>query len=47
MDQVCKSYAVTKQGKDTWADFILLDMLDFDVILGMDRLASSRLLCQI
>ncbi|XP_069150444.1 uncharacterized protein [Solanum lycopersicum] len=36
MDQVLRSCLVTIQGYDTRADLIMLDMIDFDVILGMD-----------
>lgn len=40
--QVCSAYMVTLQGFDTWADLILLDMLNFDIILGMDWLTSHH-----
>ena len=36
VDQVLRSYLVTIQGCDTRANLIMLDMIDFDVILGMD-----------
>lgn len=39
MDRVYRSCAVTLLGYDTWVDFIILDMMDFDVILGMDCLS--------
>ena len=39
MDQVLRSCLVTIQGYDTRADLIMLDMIDFDVILGMDWLS--------
>ena len=31
-----QSCVVTFVGHDTWVDLIVLDMVDFDVILGMD-----------
>ncbi|KAH0671324.1 hypothetical protein KY285_024119 [Solanum tuberosum] len=42
VDQVFRSCLVTIQGHDTRADLILLDMVDFDVILGMDWLSPYR-----
>ncbi|KAH0660902.1 hypothetical protein KY289_029650 [Solanum tuberosum] len=39
VDQVLRSCLVTIQGCDTRVDLILLDMVDFDVILGMDWLS--------
>ncbi|XP_015165509.1 uncharacterized protein [Solanum tuberosum] len=39
VDQVFRSCLVTIQGRDTRDDLILLDMVDFDVILGMDSLS--------
>ena len=33
------SCVVSVNGVDTLADLMLLEMMDFDVILGMDRLA--------
>lgn len=36
VDHVCKGCVITLQGFDTWVDLILLDMLDFDLILGID-----------
>nr|XP_025884581.1 uncharacterized protein LOC112940524 [Solanum lycopersicum] len=39
VDQVLRSCLVTIQGYDTRADLIMLDMIDFDVILGMDWLS--------
>jgi hypothetical protein len=33
---------VTIQGRDTRVDLILLDMVDFDLILGMDWLSPHR-----
>lgn len=39
VEQVYISYMVTLQGFDTWVDSILLDMLDFNIILGMEWLA--------
>lgn len=38
LDQVCIACMVTIRECDTRTNFIFLDMLDFDVILGMDRL---------
>uniref|UniRef100_A0A0V0GST8 Putative ovule protein n=1 Tax=Solanum chacoense TaxID=4108 RepID=A0A0V0GST8_SOLCH len=39
VDQILRSCLVTIQGCDTRVDLILLDMVDFDVILGMDWLS--------
>lgn len=39
MDRVCRSCIVVIQGHETWANLLLLDMLDFDIILGMDWLS--------
>ncbi|XP_069144450.1 uncharacterized protein [Solanum lycopersicum] len=39
VDQVLRSCLVTIQGYDTRADLIILDMIDFYVILGMDWLS--------
>ena len=36
VDQVFRSCVVTIQRQDTRIDLILLDMVDFDLILGMD-----------
>ncbi|XP_015158227.1 uncharacterized protein [Solanum tuberosum] len=41
VDQVLRSFLVTIQGYDTRVDLILLDMVDFDVILGMDWLSPT------
>lgn len=35
VDQVYRSCLITIHGCDTWADLIVLDVLDFDVILGL------------
>ena len=42
VDQVLRSYLVTIQGCDTRANLIMLDMIDFDVILGMDWLSPNH-----
>ena len=39
VDQVLRSCLVTIKGYDTRDDLIMLDMIDFDVILGMDWLS--------
>lgn len=49
VDRVCRGCMVTLQGFDTWVNLILLDVLDCDLILGMDLLAEHhafRFLCQ-
>lgn len=43
MDQACISCVVTIQGHETRADFILLDILDFDIILGMHWLSPYHI----
>uniref|UniRef100_A0A0V0HR00 Putative ovule protein n=1 Tax=Solanum chacoense TaxID=4108 RepID=A0A0V0HR00_SOLCH len=40
VDQVCRACVVTVQECNMQADLILLYMLDFDVILGINRLSS-------
>lgn len=42
IDQVCRACMVTLQGFDTLANLILLDILDFNIILGMDWLARHH-----
>ncbi|WP_311768915.1 hypothetical protein, partial [Proteus mirabilis] len=42
VDQILRSCLVTIQGCDTRVDLILLDMVDFDVILGIDWLSPYR-----
>lgn len=42
IDQVCRASMVTLQGFDTLANLILLDILDFNIILGMDWLARHH-----
>ena len=42
VDRVYRCCLVTIQGCDTRTDLIELDMLDFDVILGMDWLSYYR-----
>ena len=37
-----RSCLVTIDGKDSMVDLIVLDLIDFDVILGMDWLASCH-----
>ena len=39
VDQFYRSCVVTINDVDTYADLIFLDMMDFDVILGMDWLS--------
>ena len=41
VDQVYRLCTVTLMGYDTHADLKVLEMIDFDVILGMDWLYSS------
>ena len=40
VDRVYRLCIVTLMGYDTYADLKVLDMIDFDVILGMDCLYS-------
>ncbi|XP_070023193.1 uncharacterized protein [Nicotiana sylvestris] len=40
VDQIYRSCIVTFFGYDTRADFLLLDLIDFEIILGMDWLYS-------
>lgn len=40
IDTVCKSCVIVIDGHELVIDLILLDMKDFDVIIGMDWLAS-------
>lgn len=42
VEQVYIGYMVTLQGFDTWVDSILLDMLDFNIILGIEWLAPHH-----
>lgn len=42
VDQVLRSCLVTIQGYDTRVDLILLDMVNFDLILGMDWLSPHH-----
>ena len=39
VDRVYRSCLVSLAGYDTWVDLIILGMVDFDVILGMDWLS--------
>ncbi|XP_070026438.1 uncharacterized protein [Nicotiana sylvestris] len=39
VDQIYRSYVVTFYGYETRADLLLLDIIDFEVILGMDWLS--------
>ena len=39
VDRVYRSCLVSLAGYDTWVDLIILEMVDFDVILGMDCLS--------
>ena len=39
MDRVYRFCLVSLAGYDTWVDLIILGMVDFDVILGMDWLS--------
>ena len=39
VDRVYRSYVVTIGSLETSVDLLLLDMVDFDVILGMDWLS--------
>ncbi|WP_368738576.1 hypothetical protein [Corynebacterium parakroppenstedtii] len=36
VDRVYRSCLVSLAGYDTWVDMIILEMVDFDAILGMD-----------
>ncbi|XP_070003492.1 uncharacterized protein [Nicotiana sylvestris] len=42
VDQIYRSYVVTFYGYETRADLLLLDMTDFEVILGTDWLSSNH-----
>ncbi|XP_070009610.1 uncharacterized protein [Nicotiana sylvestris] len=42
MDWIYRSYMVTLYGFETRADLLLLDMIDFEVILGMDWLSPHH-----
>ncbi|CAN4087038.1 unnamed protein product [Withania somnifera] len=42
VDRVIRSCLISIDGLDTWVDLILLDMVDFDIILGMDWLSPHR-----
>ncbi|MCF8701934.1 hypothetical protein L3054_11165, partial [Corynebacterium sp. MC-10] len=42
VDRVYRSCLVSLSGYDTWVDMIILDMVDFDVILGMDWLSPNH-----
>ncbi|XP_015163797.1 uncharacterized protein [Solanum tuberosum] len=44
VNRVYRSCLVVLSGYETWVDMILLDMLDFDVILGMDWLSPYHAL---
>ncbi|XP_049387927.1 uncharacterized protein LOC125852238, partial [Solanum stenotomum] len=44
VNRVYRSFLVVLSGYETWVDMILLDMLDFDVILGMDWLSPYHAL---
>ncbi|XP_049378055.1 uncharacterized protein LOC125842786 [Solanum stenotomum] len=44
VNRVYRSCFVVLSGYETWVDMILLDMLDFDVILGMDWLSLYHVL---
>ena len=39
LDRVYRSCLVSLAGYDTWVDLIILGMVDFDIILGMDWLS--------
>ena len=39
VDRVYRSCLISFAGYDTWVDLIILGMVDFDVILGMDCLS--------
>lgn len=36
VDLVQQSYLISLMGYDTWVDMIILNMVDFDVIFGID-----------
>lgn len=42
VDQICRSCFVTALDYDTWVYFIMLDVMDFDEILGMDWLSNNH-----
>lgn len=44
MDRVNRSYLVTLAGYETYVDIIILDMIDFDVTLGIDWLSLYRVI---
>ncbi|XP_073131622.1 uncharacterized protein [Henckelia pumila] len=41
-DRVVRNYRIQMQGHELYADFISLDMVDFDVIFGMDWLSQHE-----
>ena len=43
VDRVYRSYLVSLAGYDTWVDLIILGMVDFDAILGMDWLSCYHI----
>ncbi|WMV13423.1 hypothetical protein MTR67_006808 [Solanum verrucosum] len=43
VDRVYRSYVVSLAGYDTWVDLIILGMVDFDVILGMNWLSPYHI----
>ncbi|CAN4117351.1 unnamed protein product [Withania somnifera] len=44
VDRVIRSCLISIDGFDTWVDLMLLDMVDFDIIPGMDWLSPHRAL---
>ncbi|XP_070002240.1 uncharacterized protein [Nicotiana sylvestris] len=42
VDRICWSYVVTFYGFETSVDLLLLDMIDFEIILGMDYLSPHH-----
>lgn len=44
VDRVSKSCLLSLAGNDTWMDMIILDMVDFKVILGMDWLSPYHVI---
>ncbi|CAN4101680.1 unnamed protein product [Withania somnifera] len=42
VDRVIRSCLISINGLDTWADLILLDMVDFDIMPGMDWLSPHK-----
>lgn len=42
LDRVFRYFVVTVRDTDTYVDLIIIDKVDFDVILGIDRLSHFQ-----